>query len=289
MQTLRARIKTMHNIIHLLKDAGKHWWEYRGPEAGAAISYYATFSFIPLLGLIVYIGSILVNQTAVERVLYSEIGRVIGISAAAFIEGTLEQTRLGDASGIALVIGIGALIIGAFGVLSQIQSSLNRWWQLEKKHITWQLELWSKVISLSIIPVLAILLILTLLTTTVLSFIPTIIGQGLNLTPIVGILSELVPTLISICLFAYMYRFLPSRRLPWGEAFLGAITTAILFFGGRILVNLYISEFAGTSVFGTAGTFVAILIWIYISAQMFLFGASLIWAYSSKHGYLKQR
>lgn len=278
----------MHNIIHLLKDAGKHWWHHRAPETGAAISYYAIFSFIPLLGLIIYLGSILINQATIEHALFYEIGRAINIPSAAFIQSILEQTRL-DTSGLALTVGIGALIIGAFGVLSQVQSSLDYFWKLESKHISWHHEVWSKIISLSVVPVLALLLISSLLITTTLAFIPAAIGQSINLTPVITILSELVPTIISICLFAYTYRFLPRRRIPWGEAFLGAITTAILFFGGRVLVNLYIMEFANTSAFGAAGTFVALLIWVYISAQMFLFGASLIWAYSSKYGYLKER
>ncbi len=278
----------MKKLVTLIKDAGHHWYTHRAPEAGAAISYYATFSFIPLLGLIVYLGSILVNRSDIEYALYHEIGRVIGFPSAIFIQTTLEQTRLTDASGIALVIGIGALILGTFGVLGQTQSTLNRWWRLESREISWKSELWSRIVSLSIIPVLAVFLILTLLGTTILTFVPESIGHALSLTLILNILSELIPTMISICLFAYMYRFLPRRRIPWREAFLGAITTAILFFGGHVLINFYISEFASTSIFGAAGTFVATLVWIYISAQMFLFGASIIYAYSSKRGYLKQ-
>ncbi len=277
----------MHELVRLLKDAGHHWYTHRAPEAGAAISYYAIFSFIPLLGLIIYLGSILVNQAVVENALFHEIGRVISIPSATFIQTILEQAQR-DTSGAVLTIGIGALIIGAFGALSQIQSSLNYFWRLDTKHISWSHEIWSKAISLSVVPVLALLLIISLLITTVLAFIPTIIGQTINIEPVVKILSEFIPTIISIGLFAYMYRFLPRRRIPWKEAFLGAFATAILFFGGRILVNLYITGFADTSAFGTAGTFIALLIWIYFSAQMFLFGASLIYAYSSRHGYLKE-
>ena len=88
-------------------------------------------------------------------------------------------------------------------------------------------------------------------------------------------------------LFTFIYRFIPKRKLPWRELVRGAFVTTVLFMLGKFIIDIYITELAGTSVFGAAGAFAVLLLWVYYSVQIFLFGASLTYVYSRRYGHLK--
>lgn len=278
----------MHEIGNLFKDAGRHWWQHRAPQAGAAISYYAIFSLVPLLVLSIWIAGKILGHTLATQTLFHQIAFIIGESSAIFLEQVLNQIHI-DGSGITILVMILMLILGTLGVLSQTQRSLNTILEIETRIIHWRYEIWSRMISLSIIPLLALLLVFSIILGIIGTIIPESILRILEITRIVDISVNIVPTITSIILFTYSFRYLSRRVLPWRESLLGAIITAILFFGGRILISGYITTFSDAALFGTMSTFIALLIWIYFSAQIFLFGASFIWAYSSKHGYLKQK
>ncbi|MBP9821721.1 MAG: YihY/virulence factor BrkB family protein [Candidatus Pacebacteria bacterium] len=277
----------MHPILHLTKEAGKHWYQNRASQAGAAISYYTIFSLVPLLALSVWIAGKILGHTRATQTLFHQITLVIGESSAQFLQEVLNQIHI-NGSGITIFVIILMLILGTLGALSQIQKSLNAIFNIETRSINWKHEIWSRIIGLSIIPALALLLMFSIALGILGTIIPESIVRILEITQLVSLSENLVPTITSILLFAYSFRYLSRRVIPWREAFLGAIITATLFFGGRILISTYITTFSDVALFGTMGTFIALLIWIYFSAQMFLFGASFIWAYSSRYGYLKQ-
>lgn len=271
----------MTSLVTLGKNTIKHWWSHKPQQTGAALSYFAIFSLVPLLGLISMIGSALLEKKSFDAELFNQLGGIIGANSAEFLQSSVQNIKPLQLGPLAAPIAIIVLIIGALGILTQLQGALNMYWDIPKRKTkrSWKNFLLARLAPLSIVPILAVLLIVSLLFGTIIDYIPELIGRSITIDPLLAIAKEGIPFLLSIFMFAYLYRYIPSVRIPWKEALLGAVVTSVLFVLGKNLIDFYLSNFAGTAKFGAAGTLVAIMVWIFISVQIFLLGASLARVY----------
>ncbi len=137
------------------------------------------------------------------------------------------------------------------------------------------------------IPILGFLLVISLVFSALLSFISGFSPIFADMASLFQIGTFLFSFFVLSSLFTFIYRFLPRRKLPWRELIQGAFITTLLFMIGKFVINIYIENLAKSSVFGAAGAFVVLLLWVYYSVQIFLFGASLTYVYSKQHGHLK--
>ena len=275
---------TKSRLYLFLKDSYYHWSDHRASRMGAALSYYTIFSIIPLLSIIVLIAGASLGHAYIETQLVKQISSAIGPASAQFIDAILEASIAGAGGIIVSVISFVVLIVGTLSMLRELRSSMDDLWDApdDLKNTPWiKSYIVTRLISLSLIPVLVFLLIASMVFSALLSL------AGPNATLFLKLGTSVFSLVAASALFAFIFRFLPTRKLPWKEIAWGAFGTALLFLAGKYAIGLYLDTFAGTSVFGAAGAFVVILLWIYYSVQIFYFGASMTYVWSKKHGHLR--
>ena len=268
----------------LFRDAGWQWMEHKSPRLGAALAYYTAFSLAPLLVIVVAIVGAVFGRDAAMGHLAQQIEGMIGSDGAKAVE-LMVASASKPASGVfATVISVLMLLVGALGLFAQLQDALNTVWEVQPKPGRGVVGFFlDRLVSLTMVFGTAFLLLVSLVVSAVISAVGNALGGGEG-----GIISQViyfaVSPLVAAMLFAMMFRFLPDAKILWRDVWFGAIFTASLFTLGKYLIGLYLGKSGMASAFGAAGSLAALLIWVYYSAQIFLFGAELTKAYADRHG-----
>jgi membrane protein len=282
---------TLQDFYKLAKKSVVAWIDDYAPSMGAAISYYTVFSIAPLLIIVIAVAGFVWGRDAVEGQLVAQLSDLLGKQGAEGIQ-TLVQSASKPAEGIiATLISIGVLVVGATTVFAELQSALDRIWNVpaaKKASGIWS-TLRSRLLSLGFILGLGFLMSVTL----VISAGVAAFGAWANgLFPGWQLLLESANLVISLgvatLLFAMIFKLMPQARIGWSDVWTGAAVTAVLFELGKWLIGLYIGRSSVTSSFAAAGSLVILLIWVYYSAQIFLLGAEFTWAYAHDHGTLSR-
>ena len=278
-------------VPSLVKASFIHWYTHRSQRMGAALSFYTIFSIVPLLTIgIIVIGHIL-NQAYLQSAIIDQVRNLVGSEGAEFIQSILSSVTGLQFNLATIIVSAGTFLIGTLGVFYELKNSLDDMWDVDpssKNMRGWKYFFSAHILSLSMIPILGFVFLVSLLFSAILSFVAGYSPALANLTFLIQAITIATSFLVMTGLFAFIYRYLPNRKLPWKELLRGAFVTALLFMLGKFVINFYISELAGTSAFGAAGAFVVLLLWVYYSAQIFLFGAALTYMYSKKYGRLKR-
>lgn len=266
----------------LIVDSFNHWSNHRASRMGAALSYYTIFSIVPLITLFILLIGPILSQDYIQNAIAAGAQTIIGGQAAAVVRSMIVSIDSSNADAITIVVSIVILVFGTYSLFYELKNDMDDLWEVRqpKSDWSWKSFFSGRLLSLTMIPVLGFLFIISLVFTSLLSFVDS---HAL----FVQIGTLLFSFVLMTFLFGYIYRYLPRRRLPWKEILRGAVITALLFMLGKWIINFYIAKFAVTSVFGAAGAFAVLLIWIYYSAEIFLFGASITYVYSKKYGTLK--
>lgn len=278
---------TARELGRMLKDAGVKFLDDRGPQQGAAIAYYTALSLSPLLVVVVGIAGLAFGQEAARGEIVVQLREAIGTEAAAFIEQLVLQSASPAHGIVATTIAIVLLFVGASGVFSQLQSSLNSIWKVpgvESEGGVWSF-VKERLLSFLLVCGTAFLLLVSLVVTAILAGISSRIDDWLpGMDVLARILDFVLNFALTAALFAMIFKWLPQARLAWRDVSIGAGTTAVLFSLGRFLIGLYLGRTAVGSPYGAAGAFVVLLVWIYYSAQILLFGAELTFVYAERFG-----
>lgn len=248
------------------------------PRLAAAMAYYTFFSLPALLVVIVYIGGLLVGRQAVEERLKSHFEETIGPVGAIQMTKILKNASHPQQSWRGWIVGTAMLLLGATGALQELQTALNRAWQVEpdpRQH-AWLRFVIKRLISLALLLLIALLLIGSL----AVSWGLAAFGHWIDTHPGIWFSSQLIRWLHSLLslviitvLFAAVLKFLPDARVDWSDVWVGAVVTSLLFWLGQWLIGLYISWSHPTSAYGAAGSLALVLLWIYYSAMIFFLGA----------------
>lgn len=281
-------MKNLKFFWETLKETFTEWNNSNATRDSASIAYYAIFSIPGLLIIIIWIAGNFFGQEAIQGQISAQINSVLGTEAAKSIESMIASALIDKDNIIMKTVGVFALIFGGTTVFFQLQKSLNTLWDIEaapkKAIIKFILD---RANSLGMILVIGFLLMITMVLSSAISFLNNYITYRLGLETY--ILMELVNYVIGFILvvlvFAFMFKVLPDVEISWKSVWLGAILTAILFTLGKFLLSLYFAELKPTSVFGTAGTIVLIMMWINYSCMLVFFGAEFTKVYSLKKGY----
>ena len=278
-----SRLKT---LFSLLKDTFKEWNEDKAPRLAAALAYYTAFSIAPLLIVVIAIASFAFGEEAVRGQLDNQIQEVVGAEAASAIQDMLAATAQEDAGVLASVIGVVTLLLGAAGLFGQLQDALNTVWGVEPKPNQGILAtLRSRFLSFTMVLGVGFMLLVSLILSTALTALNTWMT---NLLPGGGIVLQIINQVISFgvitLLFAAIYKILPDVEIQWRDVWMGAAVTALLFTIGKFLIGLYLAQSSVSSSYGAAGSFVVLLLWVYYSAQILLFGAEFTQVYASRYG-----
>ena len=270
----------------IVVDAAIGWLEDEAMTRGAAIAFYTIFALAPFVLLVTAIAGLVIGRQAAQDALMGEVGGLIGQEAATTLQQLAASANNTRAGAIATIFGISTILIGATTVFVELQTSLNRIWKAKPpaaSTITWLVMVRLK--GLALIGMIGFLLIVSLVVSAVLAAVSRWFeGMLPDLFVLVWLTNLISSLVVFTILFALVYRALPDTRIPWTDLWLGAAITAILFTAGKSMIGLYLGTSGVTSAYGAAGSFVLILLWVYYSAVIFLYGAEITRAYSEQVG-----
>jgi membrane protein len=258
-----------------------------GLKLSASLAYYTIFSIAPLLIITLSISSFVLGQYAINNGLYPHIKQYVGSQAALQIQETIKNLQLSGKSGIALVIGIIILVVGASSMFVEIQDSLNIIWNVKAKPKRgWVKLVQNRFLSFSLIISVGFLLVVTLIVDLILKAISTKLEHFLHnfMVSVFSLVNHLITFLVIAILFGIIFKFLPDVKIRWKDVRAGAIFTAVLFMLGRYLIGLYIEYTAQGSAYGEAGSIIVILIWVYYTSIILYFGAEFTQVYAEAMG-----
>jgi len=279
-----GRSGVVRRLIRIFVSAGKDWLDDKAPRLAAALSYYTAFSLPPLLVLLVGIGGLVLGTDLVQERLMNQIGQLVGDDSAVLLDEAVREAQ-STGTGAAVVVGVGALLLGATGVFGQLQDALNTIWEASPKKASgmWGL-IRSRLLSLAAVFGTAFLLLVSLAVSAAIGGIIDMAGEIDTLEPFLVVIDLITSTAMITVLFALMFKFLPDVEIAWRDVWFGAFVTAVLFVIGKFGIGLYLSMSDVGSAYGAAGSLIIILAWIYYSALILFFGAELTQAWATEQG-----
>lgn len=278
---------TFKGIWKVLKNCFKGFSEDKVPKLSASLAYYTVFSMGPLLIVILFLCGIFFGRDAVEGSIYGQMQHFVGKEAALQIQEIIKNASLSGESTFAATVGVITLLIGATTVFAEIQDSINMIWGLKRKPTAgWFVLVKTRLLSFGVIGSLGFLLLVSLGVTAI---VESISGRLLKQFPGIAVpafyIINLIITIgVVTSLFAVIFKVLPDAKIKWKDVWAGAIVTAVLFMLGKFAITFYISKSNIGSTYGTAGSFVVLLVWIYYSSFILYFGAEFTKAWAVKYG-----
>lgn len=249
---------------------------------GAALAFYALLSLAPLLLFVVSTIAIVFGKAHAQAWIMTQAHSLMGGQGAAMIKGLLQQTQHGLSMSLAGIIGIITLLFGASGVFNELRDGLNTLWDVDtSRESAWKAMAWNRLFAFGMVLSIGFVMLVSLILSTVMTTITTYFS---TLIPIPGVLLEIFNFILSIyviaALFSLVFKYVPSVTLKWSEVWSGALVTSILFTLGKMVLGVYLGRASFTSAYGAAGSLVAVVVWVYYSAQIFYYGAEITWVHS---------
>lgn len=264
-------------IFGLVKNSFKDFMDDECPRMAAALSYYTVFALPPLLILLLLIAGAVFDPQQVQSSIQTQMGSLMGASGAQEIGTIINQAERPGGRGIKAVLGVGALILGATGAFLQLQSALNRAWEVEPdpRQGGFKNFVFKRLLSLGMILGVAFLLLVSLALSAAVSAIGGVAGRlipGAS-SAILFLFDTVITFAVVTGLFAAIFKVLPDARIAWKDVFVGALVTAGLFTIGKFGLGVYLGKSNPGEAFGAAGSLALVLVWIYYSSMIVLFGA----------------
>jgi len=277
----------LRQIGRLIGKSVSAWIDDFAPSMGAALAYYTLFSIAPLLIIVIAIAGLVFGQDAARGEIVAQIQGLIGRDGAMAVQGLLKSTSEPAQGIVAIIISTIMLIIGATTVFAELQSDLDRIWNVPSaaKQMGILIMLRTRLLSFGLVLGLGFLLVVSLVVGAAIAAI----GKWWNgffagWEALFQAIDFCISFAISTVLFAMIYKFMPRARIAWRDVWIGAAVTALLFEVGKFLIGLYLGKTSVASGFGAAGSLVVLLVWVYFAAQIFLLGAEFTWAYAHERG-----
>jgi membrane protein len=261
-------------VTLLVSCAVRHWNSDNASTTGAALAFYCAFSLAPLLVIILTIAGWVVGATSAYAQMDSQLIALFGPATAKTLLAAVKNSQQTQGL-VATSISVVTLMIGATTVLAALEAVLDQIWNSGTRAPS-GLRGWvrTRFLSFGLILTLGFLLLVSLTLSTALANLRERFSvHHASLVGVVGALDVIVSLSLVSSLFALIFRYMPARRLPWKFVLMGGVLTAVLFDLGRWAVGLYLAHSTQPSAFGAAASFAALLLWLYYTAQIFLFGA----------------
>ena len=268
----------------LLVDTTLSFIDDEALSRGAAIAFYAITSLAPVLLIVIAIAGMVFGRDAAQDAISDQFSTLMGKQAADVLQSVIASASTKSSSIVATLVGIAMLMATASGVFGEMQAALNTIWKTRSRETTLSRLIRARVTSLGLVAALGFLLVVSLVVSAGLTAfanyldrlpVGALILSGINFT---------VSWLLFALLFGAIYKVLPDRTLQWKDVIVGALMTSLLFNIGKALIGWYIGSSAVASSYGAAGGLIVLLLWVYYSAQIFLFGAEFTKIYANTHG-----
>ena len=286
LSAVKTASTNMKVVLALLKESCLAWLQDNAPSMSAALTFYAILSLIPVLIVATAVAGLGFWQKLAEAEALRQIQAVLGETSARVLQAAILSANRPALGAIASVIAVGTILVGASGAFIELQDALNKIWKVERKSEgillgAMKQRFWSFALVLGT----GFLLLLSLISSAALGAVQRFMGYILR-WPV--FLLESVDFLLSFAvitlLLAMIFRLLPNAKIAWNDVWIGAAIASLLFTIGKVLIGLYLGGSAVASVYGAVSSPLVVLVWIYYSAQIFIFGAEITHVYANKHG-----
>jgi membrane protein len=279
-------MRRLRRLGSLLKETAIQWDEDQAARQAASLALYTLLSVAPLLIVSIKVaGLALGDEAARGQQVSQQIGRLVGPQAGAAIEAMISNAKEPGQGVLGSIIGIAVLLFGASGVFGELQASLNQIWEVKPKPNRGVMGfIKDRFFSFTMVMGVAFLLLVTLVVSAVLA---TVTEHFRGLIPFPALWWALNIALglgITTVLFALIYKVIPDAQINWHDVWVGAFATALLFSVGRVALSWYVGRSATVSPFGAAGSLVALIVWVYYSAQILFFGAEFTQVFATRYG-----
>lgn len=281
-------IKQMKFFWDTLKETYTQWNNSNASNDSASLAYYAIFSIPGLLIIIIWIAGNFFGEEAIRGEITNQISGIMGGDVAKSIQDMIAGALIDKENFIMKAVGVGSLVFGSTTLFFQLQHSLNNLWEVKaapkKAFVKFLLD---RANSLGMILVIGFLLMITMVLSSAISIFNNWITKyfGLETYVLAQLINFAIGFLITMFLFALMFKFLPDVKVKWKPVWSGAFLTAVLFTLGKFLLSLYFSTANPTSAFGAAGTVILIMMWMNYSCMLIFFGAEYTRVYAYRKGY----
>jgi membrane protein len=273
-------------ILSIFGRALRAWWDDDAPRLGASLAYYTLFAIAPVLLVATAIAGMVFGAEAVRGEIVGQLDQLVGHEGAQAVQGLLEGASQRRAGVVATVVGSIAFVVAATGAFLELQASLNTIWRVKANPgINLKAFALNRLRSFGLVVAIGFLLMVSLAVTAALAALGGWLSAHSPNVPLVwnGI-TVLVSLIVTTALFALLYRVLPDVHLRWRDVTMGACVTAVLFTIGQQFIGLYLGQSSVASSYGATGSVMILLLWVYYSCQILLFGAEFTRAYALRQG-----
>lgn len=270
----------------VMLSAGQAWLRHRAASKGAALALYTLFSLAPILILVVALASLFFDANDVRQLLQEQIGGLIGTQGGDAIKAILANASLAGNSVTASIISGVVVLVSATSAFAELKDSLDELWEIPPGEGSgiWAM-LRERFLSFGLLLVLALMLLASLAVSTALAALGDLwTGADETVKILTMVVSNGLAFLIVSVLFAAIYKYLPGTPIAWRDVIVGALLTAVLFMLGKVGIGFYLGHGGFSNAYGAAGSIVALITWIYYSAQIFFYGALFTHEYAMKLG-----
>ncbi|MFA5910600.1 MAG: YihY/virulence factor BrkB family protein [Vicinamibacterales bacterium] len=273
-------------FLRMFGSAGRAWWDDDAPRLGASLAYYTLFAIAPILLVATAVAGMAFGAEAVRGEIVGQLDQLVGREGALAVQSLLEGASQRRAGIVATVLGGIAFVVAATGAFLELQVALNTIWRVKPNPgVHFKAFLMDRVRSFGLVVAIGFLLLVSLAVTAALAALNAWLSSLSPDLPVVwSTISMLVSLVVTTGLFALLFRFLPDVKLRWRDVTTGALVTAVLFTIGQQVIGLYLGQGSMASSFGAAGSMMILLLWVYYSCQILLFGAEFTRVYSTRHG-----
>lgn len=273
-----------------IKESVKDFLDDDCMDSAAALSYYTIFSLPAILVLLLMLVGTVMNPSDVRGGFEGQLQALMGPSASEQVRTIIQQAEQKPHNGvIPTILSIAGLLFGATGAFGQLQKTLNRTWNVEPDPNQGGIKnfLTKRLFSFGIILVVAFFLLVSLVISAALTGLSGRLGSflpaGLS-GPVLEVLNSLVSLGVITLLFAAIFKYMPDARITWRSVWVGATVTAVLFVLGKFLIGFYLGKSNPGQAYGAAGSLAVLLLWIYYSSLILLFGAEFTETWAKQRG-----
>ena len=269
----------------LLKEAFANWVGRDGTRLGASVAFYSILSLAPLLVLLTALIALVFGQKNAQGALINEAKQLTGYRGAEIVQSLLKNAQKPASGTFASLVAFATLLFGASSVFSELEDALNIMWDVKNRDASSFLGMIrQRLISFGMVLSIGFLLLVLLIVSAGLAYIGSYFGRLVPMPPfILQAINFLASFVVTTGLFGLMFKYVPAAEISWRDVLVGAVGTAFLFTIGKQLLGLYLGKASVGSTYGAAGSLVAMVVWIYYSAQIFFFGAEFTHVYAKSH------
>jgi membrane protein len=277
-----TRFIDVNEATSLARATVMGWWNDRALSMGAAIAFYAIFSLAPVLLIVIAVGGLVFGADAARHAVLEQFSGLIGQAGADSVDRILSSASNLGSGILGTVIGLGTFMITSTGAFVELQTDLNVIWKAKAPpYSSFIAAVHSRLMSFALIAAIAFLLMVSL----TFDALASAAGQYISLQGwafVIAIINFVISVAMSGVLFAFIFKVLPSVPVSWSYVIPGAILTAVLFVIGKFVIGFYLGRSNIASSYGAAASVITLMLWVYYSTQILLFGAEFTKAYAER-------